>query len=95
MDIVLNIKLCTKGSCCPTFIADFDEDVVTVIDDDNHTFSMSCHEYEAEYRKTDFDHIHVVALGHSEPACISVDEYKMSWTEYWRAKSEYLAVPKL
>ena len=93
---MLQIKLCTRGSCCPTFIADFDEDVVTVIDDDNHTSSMSCGEYEAEYRKTDFDRLHVVELGHSvEPACITPDEYRLSWAEYWRAKSEYLATPRL
>lgn len=89
------IKLCTKGSCCPTLQVDFDEDVVTFIDDDDRRASFTCAEYELGYRNANFNH-EAILLGQTEnSACISTDEYKLGWVEYWRMKSEYLATPTI
>lgn len=92
------VKLCTRGSCCPTLNVDFDEDIVTFIDDDNRVSNLSCDRYEKDFRSTDFESLHVVVLEDGEtkePACISPEEYRLSWTEYWRMKLEYLAAPKI
>ena len=47
----LDTVLCTKGSCCPTFQADFDSETVTIIDDDRHVVHMKTAEYELSWQR--------------------------------------------
>jgi hypothetical protein len=47
----LDIKLCTKGNCCPTFQADFSTGIIAIINDDRQTIRLTIAEYELSWQK--------------------------------------------